>query len=431
MDVLRITGGVSLRGAVEVSGAKNAALPIMAAALLADGPIALRRVPQLTDIDTLALILGHLGVESKRDAAGDVHLRVVDTKSYRAPRWLARRMRASLCVLGPLLARRGRAAVPLPGGCRIGPRPIDLHLHGLAALGAEIEIRDGWVLAKAKRLRGATVSLLGPSGSTVTGTANVLMAATRARGRTTILGAAQEPEIVDLAGFLTTIGAQIDGAGGPTIHIDGVDQLGGGAYEIIPDRIEAATLMIAAAMTGGEVRLERASPEHLVAVSDVLREAGARVEIQANEVTVVGPDRPRPIQFTTGPFPSVPTDLQAQLMALATIADGVSHIEDRVFPERFAHARQLSRLGARIDQRAGAATVTGVNRLRAAKLRATDLRASAALVLAGLVADSVTTVSGLSHLRRGYDGLERKLDALGARIDICAKMPAARNCSRD
>ncbi len=430
MEVLRITGGAPLHGAIMVSGAKNAALPIMAASILASAPVHLRRVPNLTDVDTLSLLLGHLGVVVKRQATNSIQIDTVDLRPCKAPYRLVRRMRASFCVLGPLVARRGLAIVPLPGGCQVGSRPVDLHLRGLAALGAEIEIRHGYVIARAKRLRGAAVSLAGPHGPTVTGTANVMAAATLASGPTIIRDAAREPEIVDLGNFLIALGARIEGLGESTLHIAGVEQLGGANHEIIPDRIEAATLLLAAAMTRGSLRIERLNAEHLTAVIEALIVAGATLEIAPNRIVATGPDRLRPVRIAAAPYPGLPTDVQAQFMALAAIADGTSRISDGVFPQRFLHAAELTRMGASIALGNGAATVRAIPGLSGADVAASDLRASAALVLAGLTAKGTTTIRGLVHLDRGYERLDEKLAAVGARIERASPISAPRPAPR-
>lgn len=416
MDCLRINGPVRLEGTVTASGSKNAALPIMAASILATGPVVLAGVPELVDVDTLALLLGHLGVEVKRRAGGDLRIETVDERPTRAEYDLVRRMRASFCVLGPLLARRGRAAVSLPGGCNIGTRPIDLHLAGLRALGAEIRVEHGYVVAEARRLRGAQIELRGPRGPTVTGTANVMSAAVVARGRTIIRGAAAEPEIVDLGRFLIAGGANISGLGTDTIEIDGVEQLSGAWHRVIPDRIEAATLLIAAAITQGTATVQGVCADHLTAVLEALAAAGADVLCGANQITVRAANRPRPIDLVARPYPGIPSDLQAQFMALLTLAEGSSAIVDEVFPERFMHVAELNRLGAHIERQGSVAMVRGVRRLSGAGVMASDLRASAALVLAGLAAGSETIVRRVYHLDRGYQRLEEKLVRLGARI---------------
>lgn len=390
---------------------------MMAAAILADGPVTLAGVPDLADVNTLALLLGHLGIETKRDAAGTLHLATVDSRPAAADRRLVNRMRASICVLGPLVARRGRAVVPLPGGCAIGERPIDLHLKGLAALGAEVCIVHGQVIATAKRLHGARVALAGPRGPTVTGTANVMAAATLARGHTTIVGAAREPEIVDLGRFLIAMGARIEGLGTSTIEIDGVEQLGGAAHRMIPDRIEAATLLIAAAITRGSIEVTGVIPHHLEALLETLDRAGAEINRGDQHVTLSMNRRPRPLRIAADAYPGIPTDVQAQLMALLTMASGTSTIRDNVFPERLAHVDALNRLGAAIAHRIDGTTISGVSSLHGTTVTASDLRASAALVLAGLAARGTTIVRRIEHLDRGYERLEVKLARLGARIE--------------
>ncbi len=347
MDVITIQGGRPLRGTVNAAGSKNAALPIMAACLMADGPVVLDGVPEVSDVNTLALLLGHLGVEVKRHTDGRMHLHIVEPSRITAEEDLVGRMRASFCVLGPLLARRGQAIVPLPGGCRIGPRPVDVHLRGLAALGANIRIENGFVLADAKALLGAKIDLSGPIGSTVTGTANVLMAAALARGESILCGAAQEPEIVDLGEFLIARGARIDGLGTSTIRIIGVDQFTGGEYRVIPDRIETGTLLAAGAITGGDVRVQRCRPDHLAAALAYLADAGCTIETGADWIRAAATPRLRPLHLTALPYPGVPTDLQAQFMALAALADGKSTISDSVFPQRFSHVAELRRLARR------------------------------------------------------------------------------------
>jgi UDP-N-acetylglucosamine 1-carboxyvinyltransferase len=416
MECLRINGGVRLHGTVACSGSKNAALPIMAASILVDGSTVLRGVPDLVDVDTLSLLLGHLGVEVKCDALGDLHLTIVDSRPTTAEYELVRRMRASFCVLGPLLARRGRAVVSLPGGCNIGTRPVDLHLAGLHALGADLRIERGYVIAEAKQLRGARVDLRGPHGSTVTGTANVLSAATLATGKTTITGAAIEPEIVDLGQFLIAAGADISGLGTDTLEINGVERLQGVPHPIIPDRIEAATLLIAAAMTQGTVSVVGARAEHLTAVLDALSAVGVDVARGHDKITVHAGSRPRSVDLIARPYPGMPTDVQAQMMALLALAEGTSHIADDVFPDRCQHIDELNRLGARIERRDKLAIIDGVRRLSGAEVLASDLRASAALVLAGLTATHETTIHGIEHLDRGYERLEVKLAELGAQV---------------
>ncbi len=416
MECLRTKGGVRLEGTLAAGGSKNAALPIMAAAILAHEPVTLERVPDLVDVNTMALLLGHLGVEVKRGLDNRIRIETVDAGPTRADYHLVRRMRASFCVLGPLVARRGRGVVSLPGGCNIGTRSVDLHLAGLAALGADIRIEHGYVVAEARRLQGAEIDLRGPLGPTVTGTANVMTAAATARGHTTIRGAAREPEIVDLGRFLISLGAEIEGLGGEVIEIKGVDALGGGPYRVIPDRIETATLLMAAAITGGRATVVDAEASHLTAVLVALSEMGCRVMAGRGHVTLCAEGRLRPARIVARPYPGVPSDLQAQFMALAALADGRSAIADAVFPERFMHVAELARLGARIERRGSTAKVAGVARLSGAEVMAGDLRASAALVLAGLAAEGETIVRRIYHLDRGYERLEQKLRRLGARI---------------
>jgi len=415
MDVYRMRGGVPLHGRVEASGAKNAVLPIMAAALLADGPVALRRVPRLRDVTTMKQVLRGLGCRVAHQ--GD---RVSIEADHRAPgivaAELAHRMRASFCVLGPLLARRGFAEVPLPGGCRIGARPVDLHLRGLRLLGAEIRIRHGRVIAKATRLRGAAIRLAGPRGPTVTGTANVMMAATLAHGTTVIQGAAREPEIVDLGRMLQSMGSDVRGLGTSRIVVHGSERLVGAQHQVIGDRIEAATLLIGAAITGGSLTVTGIDPRHLQSVAGCLQSMGMDVASGAHDVSLEAPVRARPAQVVARPFPGVPTDVGSQLMALAAVADGRSLFGDGVFPRRFHSALELNKLGAAIELRGGSARVIGRPRLCGGPVVASDLRGSAALVLAGLNAQGETTVSGVEHLDRGYEHLERKLRGLGADI---------------
>ncbi|QDT55352.1 UDP-N-acetylglucosamine 1-carboxyvinyltransferase MurA [Caulifigura coniformis] len=427
MDMLVIRGGQPLRGTVRTSGAKNAALPIMAACLLTDGPVRLSEVPKLADVDSLSQLLRLLGVDVEATGPQELSLRVIDRQHFTAPYDLVRKMRASICVLGPLVARRGRAKVSLPGGCNIGHRPIDLHLRGLEALGAQIRVEGGYVEASARRLRGATISLAGPCGSTVTGTANIMAAAVLASGVTTITSAALEPEIVDLAEFLNGLGAQITGQGTPEIRIEGVAALSGGKYSVIPDRIEAATLMIAAIATRGEVTITNIQPTHLESVIHLLREAGADIEIEQSgeETRVVAAGRRmlRPIEFSATPYPGVPTDLQAQLTALLTAAAGDSTVTDAVFPNRFMHVSELCRMGARIEHRGDGVVIRGRNRLSGASVMASDLRASAALAVAALAAEGQSVIRRVYHLDRGYERLDLKLQSLGGQVERILDSP--------
>jgi len=416
MEALHIEGRRALNGTAAAGGAKNAALPIMAATLLTDEPVILENVPRLRDVDTLGNVLAGLGKGSCWRAADGLGLHNAGSPRHLAPRALVRRMRASFCVLGPLLARRARALIALPGGCRLGSRPVDLHVAGLCALGANIRIARGYVIAGADRLQGAKIHLSGPRGPTVTGTANVMMAACLARGETMLTGAAREPEIVDLAGFLNRLGARIEGAGTGTIRIRGTDQLGGCTYRLMPDRIEAATLLAAGAVTGGNVRVRGVVPEHLEAVLRVLDAAGCELNVAGDSVSIRAQLPLRRFAFTAQPYPGVPTDVQAQLMVLACLARGSSRIADRVFPARFRHVEQLRKLGFVIRRDGAAVQVEGGATLRGGEVSATDLRAGAALVLAGLAAEAETTVFGLDHLDRGYERLDEKLQRLGARI---------------
>lgn len=423
MDMFVVRGGSSLSGQVRVSGAKNSALPIMAASLLADGPSVIKGIPNLVDVDTLGHLLRSLGSNVSRAENGDLRLEVANSGPNLADYELVRRMRASVCVLGPLLARRKRACVSLPGGCNIGDRPIDLHLKGLSALGAQIKIERGYVFAEASRLTGANIYLGGPFGSTVTGTCNVLTAAVLAEGQTTIESAACEPEVVDLGNYLNAMGARIRGLGTPFLQIDGVTELHGVEHEIIPDRIEAATLLVAAAITGGDVTLENTRREHMTAVLEKLREIGVQLDVQASSIRVRGKANRIPSDVIALPYPGLPTDIQAQLMALLTTVPGISIVTDKVFPDRFLHLPELVRLGAKIRREGNCAIINGVQKLSGACVMASDLRASAALVLAALAADGESVIRRIYHLDRGYDGLELKLNQLGANIQRLSDEP--------
>lgn len=470
-----IRGGRPLAGRVRVGGAKNSALPVMAAALLADGETVLRDVPNLVDVNTLAELLRTLGMRVERRPDRSLAMEVIDQRPVIADYELVRKMRASFCVLGPLLARRGRACVSLPGGCNIGDRPIELHLKGLRALGAEIRVERGYVVAEVDRLHGNRIYLGGPFGSTVTGTCNVMSAAVLAEGETIIEAAACEPEVIDLGNLLNAMGARIAGLGTPFLRIEGVDRLTGVEHTVIPDRIEAATLMVAAAITGGCVELDNVDLTHLTAVVEKLREIGVRIDLADESPTPIeqlnaideligslGSDSPSPlalsgrggegqslegipslaplpgretrtgdenpvirveaplqlraIDATALPFPGLPTDVQAQFMSLLCLANGISVVTDKVFPDRFLHAAELVRLGATIRREGPSAIISGVRQLSGACVMASDLRASAALVLAGLAAEGETVVKRIYHLDRGYEHLERKLNYLGADI---------------
>lgn len=415
MDKLVVRGGIPIEGTVTISGSKNGVLPILFASLLTSDQITLHNVPNLKDIRTSLQILSELEVET--GVKGEtVTLKAPSEGAAVAPWDLVRRMRASICALGPLLARRGWARVSQPGGCAIGVRPIDLHLRGLEALGAEIRTRHGYVEARAKKLKGNMVFLAGPYGSTVLGTANVLMAATLAEGVTTIEGAACEPEVVGLAEFLNVLGAKVEGAGTPSIRVEGVDVLHGGEYTIPPDRIEAGTYVIAGALAGGKVKVDKCQPRHLLSLLDILQRMGVPLEIGETSIEVQGGLPLKPVEITTLPYPGFPTDLQAQLMALLTRAPGISLITEKIYPDRFMHVSELNRLGARIRKEGPAGIIHGGAPLSGAEVMASDLRASASLVLAALVSEGVTDIHRIYHLDRGYVRMEEKLAKLGADI---------------
>lgn len=416
MQLFEIVGGSRLKGTIEISGAKNSALPILAASILVDGETVLHNVPDLVDVRQTLILLSRLGVKSERDEAGALHLRVEDEMNAHAEYELVSKMRASVCVMGPLLAKRKRAQVAMPGGCAIGSRPIDLHIHGLRALGADFELVNGDILLRAKRLSGTEIFLGGPFGSSVTATANVMMAATLSEGRTVIASAACEPEIADLADFLNACGARIVGQGTPQITIEGVERLTGTEHRIAPDRIEAGTFMIATAITNGDVELRGARLEHMQAVVDRLRRVGVIIERGEKGVAVSSSRRLEPIDVTTQPYPGFPTDLQAQLMALLCLADGNSVITEKVFPDRFLHVGELNRMGARLRKEGPTVIVEGVKKLIGAPVMASDLRASAALILAGLIAKGTTRVHRAYHIERGYERIEEKLAGVGANI---------------
>jgi UDP-N-acetylglucosamine 1-carboxyvinyltransferase len=417
MDKLKITGGVPLRGEIAVAGAKNAALPIIAAALLTDEPVHLSNVPPLADVATMARLLRGMGVRVERDGT-HMTLQAAQLTSTEAPYDLVKTMRASVLVLGPLVARQGQARVSLPGGCAIGARPVDQHIKGLQALGAQIAIEHGFMVASAPRLRGTRIvtDLV-----TVTGTENLMMAAALADGETVIENAAREPEVVDLARLLVAMGARIEGAGTDRIVVQGVPRLHGASYRVMPDRIETGTFAAAAVASGifgeADVRLTGTAADTLDAVLDKLRETGAAIETGADWIRVRASGRPRAISLRTAPYPAFPTDMQAQLMALDCVADGVARITETIFENRFMHVLELQRLGASIAIEGNTALVQGVPRLSGATVMATDLRASASLVIAGLVAEGETTVDRIYHLDRGYDRMEARLRALGARIE--------------
>jgi UDP-N-acetylglucosamine 1-carboxyvinyltransferase len=415
MESLLIKGGVRLHGEVKISGAKNAVLPIMAATLLTKERCVIHRVPDLSDVGFMGKILASLGANVTYED-GTLTVQAAKIKGH-GDYDLIRKMRGSICILGPLLGRLGKAQVSLPGGCVIGTRPIDLHLKGMRDLGAKITIEKGYVVAKAPRLLGTDLFLGGRSGPTVLGTANVMMAGTLADGVTIIESAACEPEVTDLATFLSAMGAKISGAGSPTITITGVKELHGVEHEVIPDRIEAATFAIAAAATGGEVRIKGARPDHMHAVLDKLRECGVKVERNGPDMTVKRGGRLKPVDITTLPYSGFPTDCQAQIMALMALTPGLSIITERIFESRFMHVPELARLGADISIEGPSAIVKGGRPLSGAPIMASDLRASAALVIAGMAAKGSTQVNRIYHLDRGYEKLDLKLQKLGARIE--------------
>ncbi len=417
LPYFEINGGKRLRGTVRISGAKNAALPIMAASILCEGEVILHDVPDVSDVTSLAELLRKLGVSVERRPDNSLRLLVRDEMNCHAEYDIVRKMRASICVLGPLLAKRQRAQVSMPGGCAIGDRPVNLHLQAMRQLGADLELVSGDIVARAKRLHGTEMFLGGPFGSTVLGTANALTAAVLAEGTSVIEMAACEPEVVDLANFLVQCGASITGQGTPRIIVEGVRALKGCEYRIIPDRIEAGTFMVAAAITNGELKLENCRLDHLMAVVDRLAAIGVNVERESSGVTVSASRRIEPVEVTTQPFPGFPTDLQAQLLTLLCLADGNSIVTEKIFPDRFLHVAELSRMGARLHKEGPTVIVQGVRRLVGAPVMASDLRASAALVLAGLVARGTTRINRIYHISRGYEGLEGKLRAVGAEIE--------------
>jgi UDP-N-acetylglucosamine 1-carboxyvinyltransferase len=418
MDKLIVHGGATLRGSINISGSKNASLPILAATLLTGEPCIIRRVPDVSDTNYMIQILSALGADVER-SSGTVRITCEEISDV-APYDLVRRMRASICVMGPLLARKGRAVVSLPGGCVIGDRPVDLHLRGLEALGAKVEVEGGNILLTAKNgLRGAEIDLRGTHGPTVLGTDNVMMAATLADGITIIESAAAEPEVLDLANFLNSMGAKISGAGTRRIVVEGVSELHGVEHTVIPDRIEAGTFMAAAAIAGDGVRLNRVSREHLKAITSAIEESGHRVEFnEAGDSCVIHRgDQTRGVDLVTAPYPGYPTDMQAQMTALLATTPGISVIKDTIFPQRFMHCAELKRMGADIKVDAGTAVVRGVAGLSAAPVMASDLRASAALVLAALKAKGSTEISRLYHIDRGYEHIDEKLLMLGANVE--------------
>jgi len=414
LDRLLVKGGVPLEGEIRISGAKNAVLPIMAATLLAQEPVTIRNVPHLHDVTTTMELLGHMGVQLTINEKMEIEADARPIKSLYAPYELVRTMRSSILVLGPMLSRFGRADVSLPGGCAIGSRPVNLHIKGLQAMGADIDVENGYIKARTKRLRGARLVM---DMITVTGTENLMMAATLADGTTVIENAAREPEVVDLANCLNAMGAKVRGAGTGTIEIEGVEALSGTEYTVLPDRIETGTYLVAAAITGGHVKLKDTRPDTLDVVIQVLREAGAEVTLGEDwiELNMHG-NRPKAVNVRTAPYPAFPTDMQAQFTALNIVAEGSGTITETVFENRFMHVQEMQRMGADIKVEGNTAISNGVEQLMGAPVMATDLRASASLVLAGLVADGETVVDRIYHIDRGYEMIEEKLAQLGADI---------------
>jgi len=417
MDLLRVEGPVQLSGSVRIGGSKNASLPIMAATILAAGKSSLKSVPHLSDISVCGQLLGRLGCKLSRGPDGDLYIDSTVIDNPVGEYEIVRRMRAGICILGPLLARCGRAEVSMPGGCAIGDRPVNIHLRGLRELGAQIHLKNGYIIAEAPSgLSGKDIFLGGPFGSTVLGTANVLMAATRAKGRTIIESAACEPEIADLANCLNKMGAKITGIGSPRLTIEGVRQLHPVQFQVIPDRIEAGTFMVAAAITASELQLQNCRLDSMMAVVDKLRNVGVTVDAEGNGCVVSRRGPIKPADITTQPYPGFPTDLQAQFMALLSLARGNSIVIEKVFPDRFMHVAELNRMAANLRKEGPTVIVAGVKKLMAAPVMASDLRASAALVLAGLAAEGITTINRVYHIDRGYERIEEKLNPLGAKI---------------
>ena len=430
MDKLSITGNGPLQGEIRISGAKNAALPILAATLLSPEPVSLSNLPHLRDITTTLELLGQLGTRIELNETMELTADNSQIHSTCATYELVKTMRASILVLGPLLARFGEADVSLPGGCAIGSRPVNLHIQGLRAMGADIDIRDGYIRARAKRLKGARIFFDMVS---VTGTENLLMAASLADGITTLENAAREPEVVDLANFLNAMGARISGAGSDTIHVEGVEQLGAASHSIIPDRVESGTFLVAAAATGGKIRLTKTDASLLEAVLDKLHEAGAALASDNDwiEIDMRG-ERPAPVNILTAPYPAFPTDMQAQFVAINALADGTATVKETIFENRFMHVQELQRMGAAIELQGNTAIVRGIEKLHGAPVMATDLRASASLVIAGLAAEGETIIDRIYHLDRGYECIEEKLAQLGAsirRLPSQAKPSTARTMS--
>jgi UDP-N-acetylglucosamine 1-carboxyvinyltransferase len=430
MDSFLIHGGQRLQGVIEVSGSKNSALPILAATLMAEGKTTLHGVPRLSDIECMTKLISELGGHVQRHEPagqdisygptlnGPLDIEVVDERQCEARYDIVKTMRASICVLGPLLAKRGKAIVSIPGGCAIGDRPVDLHVRGLEKLGAQFRTENGNIVGEVRgRLRGRTMYLGGAQGPTVLGTINVMCAAALAEGKTVLVGAACEPEVSDCAELLIKMGANIKGHGTAEIQIEGVERLIGTEHRVIPDRIECGTFLIAAAITNGELEIRNCNLDHLVAVTDRLEEVGVRFEARNGAVVARSSRRITPAEMTTQPYPGFPTDLQAQLMALLCLADGISVVTERIFPDRFLHVGELNRMGARVRKEGPTAIIQGVQQLQGASVMASDLRASAALVLAGLTAKGTTRIDRVYHIDRGYEKIEQKLAAVGAHIE--------------
>ena len=414
MNKLLINGGVKLDGEIRISGAKNAVLPILAATLLADGPATIENVPHLHDVTTTVELLGCMGVMVSIDEKLSVEVDSSTIENYTAPYHMVKTMRSSILVLGPLLARFGEAEVSLPGGCAIGSRPVDLHIKGLQDMGAEIDVSNGYIHAKAKRLKGARLVM---DIVTVTGTENLMMAAALADGTTIIENAAREPEVTDLANFINAMGGKVSGAGTDTITIEGVETLHGTRYRVLPDRIETGTYLVAAAITGGRIKVKDTEPHLLDAVIEKLREAGAKIEVGEDWISLdMEGRRPKAVSVRTAPYPAFPTDMQAQFAALNTIAEGTSTVVETVFENRFMHVQELKRMGADIEIEGNTAIIRGTDKLTSAPVMATDLRASASLIIAGLVASGETEVQRIYHIDRGYENIEEKLALLGAKI---------------
>jgi len=430
MDSFLIHGGHRLKGTIEVSGSKNSALPILAACLMAEGKSTLKGVPRLLDIDSMSKLLGELGCHVYRHEPADpgtlvgpalngpLDIQVQDETQCEARYEIVKTMRASICVLGPLLGKRGKAIVSMPGGCAIGDRPVDLHVRGLQKLGAHFRMENGNIVGEVRgRLKGCRMYLGGALGPTVLGTINVMCAAALADGETILVGAACEPEVSDCADMLIKMGARIKGHGTPEIRIEGVEKLVGAEHRVIPDRIECGTFMIAAAITNGELALKHCALDHLIAVTDRLDEVGVQTQRENGTVYVTAARRINPVEMTTQPYPGFPTDLQAQLMALLCLSDGISVVTERIFPDRFLHVGELNRMGARIRKEGPTAIIQGVRELQGANVMASDLRASAALVLAALVAKGATRIDRVYHIDRGYEKIEQKLAAVGAQTE--------------